>query len=273
MYPYYIAHDDYHANDADKIGFPYQLTGRTRLNGLGDDGIAFINTGRGRDLGGALLAVDTRELQVVHASWLAGTLLPNSRVYGIRLQYRTSLEAPFADVLVDGQPVVYVRDAEGHTQTFGPVPLPEDALGQPYVQLMWRYHHISGTSGARAQLRLDEVAAEAEAEQGPVGAIQVVIGPGPAAGAGAMWSIDGGATWHDSGETVTAPAGEYTLIFSDVPGRHAPEPRTVTVGAGELTVLSAAYSPLLSAANLLALALTATALLAAVGALRRRATR
>ncbi|HPC57802.1 MAG TPA: CotH kinase family protein, partial [Kiritimatiellia bacterium] len=27
---YYIAHDDYHADDADKIGFPYKLTGRTR---------------------------------------------------------------------------------------------------------------------------------------------------------------------------------------------------------------------------------------------------
>ncbi len=268
LYPYYIAHDDYHANDADKIGFPYQLTGRTRLNGLGDDGIAFINTGRGRDLGGALLALDTRELQAVTASWLAGTLLPNARVYGIRLQYRTSLEAPFTDVLVDGQPAVYVRDVEGHTQAFGPVPLPDDALGQPYVQVMWRYFHISGTSGSRAQLRLDEIAVEA-----PVGSIQVVIGPSPALSAGAMWSIDGGATWHESGETITVPAGEYTLIFSDVPGRHAPEPRTVTVGAGELTVLSAAYSPLLPAAGLVALALTATALLAAVGALRRRAMR
>jgi hypothetical protein len=60
LFPYFIPHDDYHADDQQTIGFPYNNTGRTRINGLGADGISFVNTGRGRDLGGALVAVDTR---------------------------------------------------------------------------------------------------------------------------------------------------------------------------------------------------------------------
>ena len=39
----------------------------------------------------------------------------------------------------------------------GPVTLPAAANGQPYVQLRWRYYFVSGTSGARAQLRLDDI--------------------------------------------------------------------------------------------------------------------
>jgi hypothetical protein len=159
LHPYFIAHDDYHADDADKIGFPYKLTGRTRLNGLGTNGLAFINTGRGRDLGGALLALDTRGVSNAPVSWLGGTVLANVRVYAVRLQYRVGLTNDFADVLdSEGQPVEYVNNAtNGHVQTLGPVQLPAAALGQECVQLLWRYYRVSGSSGARAQLRLDEI--------------------------------------------------------------------------------------------------------------------
>lgn len=157
-HPYYIAHDDYHADDADVIGFPYMTTGRSRINGLDGEGISFINTGRDRDLGGALLALDTREQDSLKVSWLAGTLLPNSRVYALRLQVRTSAEAPFSDLLVDGQPVEYLRNSlAGHSQAFGPLALPDSLLGREHVELFWRYYHVSGTSGTRAQLRLDNI--------------------------------------------------------------------------------------------------------------------
>lgn len=159
LYAYFIAHDDYHANDADKIGFPYKLTGRTRINGLGTNGVAFINTERGRDLGGALLALDTRGVTNAPVSWIGGTVLTNVRIYAIRLQYRVGATNAFADVLDgEGQPVEYLRNAtNGHAQAMGPVPLPAAALGQEYVQLLWRYYLVTGTSGARAQLRLDEI--------------------------------------------------------------------------------------------------------------------
>jgi hypothetical protein len=54
--PYYIPVGEYADEDAANIGFPYRNTRRTRLNGLGENGISFINTGRGRDLGGVLVS-------------------------------------------------------------------------------------------------------------------------------------------------------------------------------------------------------------------------
>ena len=156
-YPYGIPLADAAAPaDAD---YPYAAASRTRLNGLDTNGISFINTGRGRDLGGALLALDTRHVTHAPVSWLGGTLLTNARVYAIRLQYRVGATNAFLDVLDgDGQPVEYVRNAvAGHVQTLGPVGLPEAALGQEYVQVLWRYYFVSGTSGARALLRLDDV--------------------------------------------------------------------------------------------------------------------
>ncbi len=158
LHPYFIAHDDYHENDQGTIGFPYNNTGRTRINGLGASGISFVNTGRGRDLGAAVLALDTRGLAQVDLSWLAGTVLPNTRVYAIRLQYRLGHEGDFQDVLIGGAPVEYVRNATaGHTAAFSGLQLPAALLGKPYLQLAWRYYLVSGSSGSRAELRLDDI--------------------------------------------------------------------------------------------------------------------
>ncbi len=146
------------ADPADE-DFPYAATSRTRVNGLADDGVSFINTGRGRDLGGALLALDTRDVTEGALSFTAGTVTPNFRVYGLRLQYRLGQEGPFADLTdATGAPVEYVRAASaGDFRRFGPIPLPAETLGREDLQLLWRYHHLDGTSGARAELRLDDV--------------------------------------------------------------------------------------------------------------------
>ena len=156
-YPYYVAHDDYHARDEDNIGFPYASSGRTRINALEDDGISFINTGRGRDLGGAVLALDTRGVNNLQMQWTAGTMLPNDRIYAIRLQYRTSLDDDFQDLLIHGMVQEYVTSFSGHITTFDAASLPAALLNQEYLQLMWRYFHIAGTSGPRAELRLDDI--------------------------------------------------------------------------------------------------------------------
>src|SRR5690606_8308867 len=52
---YYIPEHEYSGDDSGVIGFPYNTTSRTRISGLDDGGIGFINTGRGRDLGAAVL--------------------------------------------------------------------------------------------------------------------------------------------------------------------------------------------------------------------------
>ncbi len=141
--------------DAD---FPYNATSRTRINGLGEDGIAFINTGRGRDVGAALVALDTTGLTAASVSFTTGTLAVNNRTYAIRLQYRVGDDEPFLDVTdAMENPVEYVRsDTTGGVTGFGPINLPAAALDEPYVQLQWKYHYLDG-SGSRAQIRLDDI--------------------------------------------------------------------------------------------------------------------
>ncbi len=170
---YHIPPNDASA-EADAF-FPYAAASRTRINGLGEDGISFINTGRGRDLGGALLALDTRNATSIQVAWVGGTILTNTRDYAIRLQYRIGPTGVFADVTDDlGQPVEYRRNVlNGHVAAMGPVFLPDTALGHEYVQLLWRYYRVAGTSGPRAQLRLDEILVTAIPE--PVAAIGMVI--------------------------------------------------------------------------------------------------
>lgn len=164
-HPYHIpfvseSDNEYHSNDQDKFGFPYSLTGRSRIEGLGGDGIAFINTGRDRDLGMAVLALNTENVERVLIDWEAETLEENSRVYSLKLQYRIGLQGVWRDVLDEsGEPVEYLRD-EG-IEMFYDIPLPEDALDQNYVQLGWRYYftgiRLDDDSGRRDKLRLDNI--------------------------------------------------------------------------------------------------------------------
>ena len=164
-FAYYIPENEYSDNDEANIGFPYRNTSRTRLNGLGENGLSFINTGRGRDLGGFLLALNTTGLFEIKAEWLTGTILGNSREYGMKLQYRTDLSEPFSDIEETG----YIAENDGNNSKIGPVVLPGEILNREYVQLLWRYHYLSGTSGPRAQLRLDDILVQAKTS--PVNAI------------------------------------------------------------------------------------------------------
>lgn len=162
-FAYRIPYEDYHEDDFATVGFPYNNTRRTRVNGLGEEGVAFINTGRGRDLGGAVAAVNTTAAQPpLFVWWTAGTVLPNSRVYRLRLQYRIGIEGEFQDVLVGDVPMEYERnELPGHEAQFEYVPLPDEIAGQSYVQFLWRYYHtgeqVLEDSGQRAMLRLDDI--------------------------------------------------------------------------------------------------------------------
>lgn len=149
----------------------YNLDSRTRINGLGEEGFSFINTSNeegnpgypGNRLGGAVLLLNSIGQGSVRVQWTAGTVLPNSRVYNLRLQYRIDSEEPFRDVLDEnGRSVEYERNEEaGHTEVIGPVILPEDADDQPHVQLFWRYYYtgerVDEESGQRSMLNISEI--------------------------------------------------------------------------------------------------------------------
>jgi hypothetical protein len=143
---------------------PYNLASRSRINGLGPSGFAFINTGNAQTnagagfVGAAVLALNTLGKENLRVTWTGGTITPNERVYAIRLQYRLGAGV-FADVL-DSQshPVEYLRnEIAGHSAVMGPVTLPASANNQPNVQLRWKYYYVSGATGARAQLSVSNI--------------------------------------------------------------------------------------------------------------------
>lgn len=143
---------------------PYNLESRTRIEGLAYDGIAMVNTGNPPSTGSAgylgamVLGLKTTGLSDVKLSFTAETMEVNSRIYGIALQYRIGTEGLFSDVLIDDEPVRYIRNEQaGHRQTFFGIPLPAVLNNQAYVQLRWKYYYISGSSGARPKLRLDDI--------------------------------------------------------------------------------------------------------------------
>jgi len=156
---------------------PYDRTSRSRINALGADGVAFLNTSDpqadgGGFLGAAVLALNTSGRSNILVAWRGGTVNPNPRAYAIRLQYRAGATNAFADLLdAANQPVEYVRQATaGHHAAVGPVRLPRECENQPYVQLRWKYYWVSGANNSRDQLRLDDIVV---AEQ--------ISAPGPAA--------------------------------------------------------------------------------------------
>ena len=150
----------------------YNLDSRTRINGLGEGGFAFINTSNGNvgypetRLGGAILAINTRRIRNIQVKWEGGTVRPNSRIYNLRLQYRVGNEGSFKDVLdKHGNPVEYKRnDQAGHRSQLGPVNLPEEAEDKGYVQLLWRYYHsgirLDDESGQRSKMSVSNILVE-----------------------------------------------------------------------------------------------------------------
>lgn len=160
--PYVVPVSDYHPDDAQTIGFPYNNTRRTRINGLGAQGISFINTARGRDVGAAVLALDTRGVSSAQLSWLGGTVETNNRRYAIRLQYRPSPEDAFQDFLHLDEIVEYVRQQNGHTRVFSGLLLPEEVLGRSNAALRWVFYYTGQQTGggARDELRLDNILVE-----------------------------------------------------------------------------------------------------------------
>jgi len=74
------------------------------------------------------------------------------------------------------------------------------------------------------------------------GSITVNLTPAEAVAAGALWSLDGGATWNESGATVQdLSVKTHTIEFSPVDGWTAPAATNYALSAGEAAILGAAY--------------------------------
>jgi hypothetical protein len=142
---------------------PYDRASRSRINGLGNDGLAFLNTSDpqtdgGGYLGAVVLALQTSGQTNVEVQFTAGTVAANPRRYAWRLQYRLGETSPFLDVPGSaGAPVEYLSGGTGDSVVLGPWTLPQPAANVPLLHLRWKYYYVAGTSGARSQLRLDDI--------------------------------------------------------------------------------------------------------------------
>lgn len=201
----------------------YDFTSRSRINGLGEDGVAFLNTGSVQNtpgagyVGAAVLALDCSGAQDIRVTWTGGTVMPNERDYGIRLQYRIGGSGPFIDLTAPGGvPVEYLRNlAAGHSQVIGPFTLPSSVENQALVELRWKYYFRSGESGARAQLRLDDIQVTA----GPVVAETLAFIHTPlTAQAGAIAGAVAVELRGRNGALATGYSGMVTLTTSAGPG-------------------------------------------------------
>lgn len=65
------------------------------------------------------------------------------------------------------------------------------------------------------------------------GTLKLTIDPVEARLSGARWSVDGGATWHSSGEDLTLEAGTYNVTFKNIDDWEKPADLTITIQQNE----------------------------------------
>lgn len=165
----------------------YSLESRSRIDGEGENGFSFVNTGNSQYVGvcdgseptqssgetsvngrsgAAVLALNTINRQAITVEWTGRTIAPNNRVYALRLQYRISEGGGNPNVgWMDFENVnEYVANSVAeHSQVVTAV-LPEGANNQEIVQLRWVYaqHESNTATGSRAQLALDDITVTTE---------------------------------------------------------------------------------------------------------------
>ena len=147
----------------------YDYSSKTRINGLGELGISFINTASANKnyyqtrLGAAAVAISTLNVPAAEVSFTLGTIFPQSKKYSIRLQYRFSDKGEVFDFKdKNGNLVEYKGSLDANDEKrFEHIDLPEEFLHRKYVQLIWRYffngEQINPSSDARDELRVDDI--------------------------------------------------------------------------------------------------------------------
>ncbi|MCX7930361.1 MAG: immunoglobulin domain-containing protein [Chlorobi bacterium] len=153
----------------------YNGTSGTRINGLGIDGFAFLNTSSPGNLGAAVLAINTTGRVNIRVSWKAGTLastFTGFRYYSIMLQYRVGTTGQWQTAIIGPDTVQYNANIQGtsvvaETVTMPTFTLPSSCENQSVVQLRWRYYQrYPQTSGNRPQLKVDDILVQSDASTG-----------------------------------------------------------------------------------------------------------
>ncbi len=155
----------------------YNLTSRSRVQGQDENGFSFVNTGNSQfigvcdgsvptqtsgdvqafgRLGAAVLALNTTGVDNVVVNWTGRTIVQNTRVYGLRLQYKIGGGDANAGWMDFETPIEYVSGETDSNQPFI-TNLPSSCNNQALVQLRWVYYFKGEGTGARAQIGLDDI--------------------------------------------------------------------------------------------------------------------
>ncbi|OYU66327.1 MAG: hypothetical protein CFE22_09945 [Cytophagaceae bacterium BCCC1] len=150
----------------------YNHLSRSRVKGREKDGISFINTGGPSEnegfpfgqLGGLVIATNTKGIDSAWISWTAKTVTPGDRKYGIKLFYRVGTDEEFKEFVVNTN---YLgQKTAGHSSKFERIALPKVTINQPYVQFFWKYYYTGeGKSGSRDELGLDDIIFETNLDE------------------------------------------------------------------------------------------------------------
>jgi len=178
-------------------------SGSTRINGLGTDGFSWLNLTSNGDLGAAVLALNTVELDNIVVSWTGGTVQTGARPYRIRLQYRVGESGNFVDV---PGPIDYIASASsGDSQDFGPILLPSEVNNKNIVQLRWKYFQEGSGTGTRPRLRVGNIL------------VQTTDDPGSGTGEAALSEeIIQGGRLHDLEFTIAGTVEGVVLTNIDI---------------------------------------------------------
>jgi hypothetical protein len=175
-------------NAVTNYGCPYNLTARARINGRNVDGLSFLNVGQSLNdqcntapgipttirkfMGAAVLAINTLGREQIQLTW-KGTMYSNltynsdtlqgniqSRVYSIKMQYRTDTTSVFLDVPSAGVFSSITNDSTYKVQGTNEIlsaTLPGSCNNKTYVQVRWLYYQSTIGGGNRPELGIDDI--------------------------------------------------------------------------------------------------------------------
>lgn len=137
-------------------GGAYNATSGVRVNGLGADGIAFINTGQTTKLGEFVVGLNSTGRHNLNLSFTAGTIEANARPHNFIVQYRIGTAGEWTHLAT---PLIYESSTNNTSQQFTNISLPAALDNQSEIYVKWKYYNPNDPqgSGARAQLRLDDI--------------------------------------------------------------------------------------------------------------------
>ncbi len=151
----------------------YNVASGARIIGSGTDGISFLNTSSSaytptRFAGAAVVALNTTNRVNIRVNWTGGTVVPQSRLYAIVLQYRVGTTDAWSTAIQNATDTVQYKSnsTANHSQVMPTFTLPSTCENQAVVQLRWRYYQYATGSGSRPQLRFDEVSVLSDASSG-----------------------------------------------------------------------------------------------------------